>query len=59
MLSEAKIERPVKTLRRSPISSWIESGRPKTAARVRARPRPTRVRGIDAASLATSSLGPE
>ncbi len=59
MLSEAKIESPVKTFRRSLISSWMDSGRPKTVARVRASPRPSRVLGTDAASFATSSLGPD
>ena len=54
MASELKIARAFGFESRSPMSSWIERGRPKTIARNRANARPALVRGADAASRATS-----
>ena len=44
--------------RRSPISSSVASGRPKTTPRTRAKNRPVGVRATLAAGLATSWPGP-
>jgi hypothetical protein len=54
MASELKIARALTFDRRSPSSSWIDSGRPKRTARTRATALPARVRGAEAASRATS-----
>src|SRR5215212_8805459 len=54
MASELKIASALTFESRWPISSWIESGRPKRTPRTRASARPSCVRGSDAASRATS-----
>ena len=56
--SELKIASAFFFDRRSSISSSFESGRPNTTARMRASALPRPVRGTDAASRATSWLGP-
>ena len=52
--SELKIARALTLDRRSPISSWMDSGRPNRIARTFASARPAGVRGSEAASRATS-----
>jgi hypothetical protein len=56
MLSEAKIDSPVATFSRSPISSCVDSGRPKRIERTRASDRSSGVRAADAAGRAISEL---
>jgi hypothetical protein len=56
--SELKIARAFVLLSRSPISSSVDSGRPKTTARTLAMNRPVGVRATLAAGLATSWPGP-
>ena len=58
MASELKIARAFGFDRRSPISSSLDRGRPKTIARSRASSRPVGVGGRLAACLATSWPGP-
>src|SRR3954449_10167294 len=56
--SELKIARALVFDSRSPISSSVDSGRPKTTARARLRNRPVGVSATFAAGLATSVPGP-
>ena len=56
--SELKIASALVFDSRSPISSWIESGRPKSTPRTRANVRPSGVSGWLAASRAVSWPGP-
>ena len=58
MASELKIASAFVFDRRSPTSSSFASRRPNTSWRSRATARPVGVRGIDAASRATSAPGP-
>ena len=58
MASELKMASAFGFESRSPISSSLERGRPKTMARSRATSRPVRVSGRLAAGLATSWPGP-
>ena len=58
MASELKIARAFVLDRRSSISSWFASVRPKMTWRRRAIARPVRVRGSEAASRATRAPGP-
>ena len=58
MASELKMASALVLDRRSPISSSVDRGRPKTTARTRPKNRPVGVRGTLAAGLATSWFGP-
>ena len=58
MASELKIASALVFERRSPISSSVDRGRPKTTARTRLTNRPDGVRATFAAGLATSVPGP-